>query len=46
VVILGIEGYRGRKFWRYIIITCIKPDNTVRRGGLDILEVVKENKNT
>jgi len=23
--VLGIEGYRGRKYWRYIIITYIKP---------------------
>ena len=42
----GVEAYRGRKFWRYIVITCTKPDDAVGRGGLDILEVVKENKNT
>ena len=21
----GVEGYRGRKYWRYIVITCTKP---------------------
>ncbi|XTI83853.1 S-adenosyl-L-methionine-dependent methyltransferase [Cenococcum geophilum] len=44
--VLGVEAYRGRKFWRYIVITCTKPDDAVRRGGPDVLEVVKENKNT
>ena len=44
--ILGVKNYRGRKFWRYIVITCIKPDNIVGRGGLGILKVVKEEKNT
>jgi sterol 24-C-methyltransferase len=44
--ILGVEGYRGRKFWRYIVITCTKPDDIIRRRGLDVLEVIKENKNT
>jgi len=22
--VLGVEGYRGRKYWRYIVITCTK----------------------
>jgi len=22
--VLGVEGYRGRNYWRYIVITCIK----------------------
>ena len=44
--VLGVKAYRGRKFWRYIAITCTKPNNVVGRGGLDVLKVVKENKNT
>ena len=44
--VLGVEGYRGRKFWRYIVITCTKPNDMAGRGGLGVLEVVKENKNT
>ena len=40
----GVEGYRGRKFWRYIVITYIKPNNAVRREGLSVLKVVKEDK--
>jgi len=40
--VLGIEGYRGRKLWRYIIITCIKPNNTVKNRGLGTSDIVKE----
>ena len=43
--VLGIKGFRGRKFWRYIVVTCTKPDNTVKNRSLGISDIVKEDKN-
>ena len=38
----GVEGFRGRKFWRYIVVTCTKPDNMVKNRSLDISDMVED----
>ncbi|KAI9867920.1 MAG: hypothetical protein M1813_007742 [Trichoglossum hirsutum] len=36
--VAGVEGYRGRKLWRYISVICTKPGSEVEKRGLGAVE--------